>query len=150
MEIYGQGLQRSMAQFWPQDFKDFYLKVVLQRHRYDCTTIPDPVRRVNKKAEIKKSEPILSDGLCVGVDLFSRLVAKQVSSALVSLTSVFGMGTGGPSPLETPTASEKTSLRFVPLTTDLRFVPFPLPLRFKPACAGLRIENQGTFLYPEN
>ena len=24
----GQGLQRSMAQFWPQDFKDFYLKVV--------------------------------------------------------------------------------------------------------------------------
>ena len=29
MEIYGQGLQRSMAQFWSQDFKDFYLKVVL-------------------------------------------------------------------------------------------------------------------------
>jgi hypothetical protein len=28
MEIYVQGLQRSMAQFWPQDFKDFYLKVV--------------------------------------------------------------------------------------------------------------------------
>ena len=33
-------------------------------------------------------------------------VARQVSSALVSLTSVFGMGTGGPSPLETPTISE--------------------------------------------
>ena len=32
MEIYGQGLQRSMAQFWPQDFKDFYLKVVLLLH----------------------------------------------------------------------------------------------------------------------
>ena len=24
MEIYGQGRQRSMAQFWPEDFKDFY------------------------------------------------------------------------------------------------------------------------------
>ena len=40
----------------------------------------------------------------VGVDLSFRLVSKQVLSALVSLTSVFGMGTGGPSPLKTPTA----------------------------------------------
>ena len=40
---------------------------------------------------------------CVGIDLFSRSVSRQVSSALVSLTSVFGMGTGGPSPLKTPT-----------------------------------------------
>ena len=40
----------------------------------------------------------------VGIDLFSRSVARQVSSALQSLTSVFGMGTGGPSALETPTA----------------------------------------------
>ena len=42
---------------------------------------------------------------CIGVgfDLFSRLVAKQVLSALQSLTSVFGMGTGGPSALKKPT-----------------------------------------------
>ena len=33
---------------------------------------------------------------CVGIDLFSRTVSRQVSSALHSLTSVFGMGTGGP------------------------------------------------------
>ena len=46
--------------------------------------------------------------LCVGVDLFSRSVSRQVSSALVSLTSVFGMGTGGPSPLKTPTAFGQT------------------------------------------
>ena len=39
----------------------------------------------------------------VGFDLFSRLVAKQVFSALQSLTSVFGMGTGGPSAFVTPT-----------------------------------------------
>ena len=33
----------------------------------------------------------------VGTDLSSRSVSRQVFSALVSLTSVFGMGTGGPS-----------------------------------------------------
>ena len=49
-----------------------------------------------------KERPLFS---CIGVgfDLFSRLVAKQVFSALQSLTSVFGMGTGGPSALEKPT-----------------------------------------------
>ena len=44
---------------------------------------------------------------CVGIDLSSRLVAKQVSSALQSLTSVFGMGTGGPSALEWPTLCQR-------------------------------------------
>ena len=39
----------------------------------------------------------------VGTDLSSRSVSRQVFSALVSLTSVFGMGTGGPSPLKAPT-----------------------------------------------
>ena len=38
--------------------------------------------------------------------LFSRPVTRQVSSAEVSLTSVFGMGTGGPSPQSTPTMQE--------------------------------------------
>ena len=35
--------------------------------------------------------------LCVGVNLSSRAVSSQVLSAPVSLTSVFDMGTGGPS-----------------------------------------------------
>ena len=35
--------------------------------------------------------------------LSSRAVARQVLSALMSLTSVFGMGTGGPSSQSTPT-----------------------------------------------
>ena len=39
----------------------------------------------------------------VGTDLSSRVASNQVLSARVSLTSVFGMGTGGPSPLITPT-----------------------------------------------
>ena len=46
----------------------------------------------NKKA---KQKYLLR--LSVGVDLSSRHVAMQVLSALVSLTAVFGMGTGGPS-----------------------------------------------------
>ncbi len=37
-----------------------------------------------------------------GDDLFSQEVAPRVSSALESLTSVFGMGTGGTSPLASP------------------------------------------------
>ena len=45
----------------------------------------------------------LVEQLYVGVDLSSRTVARKVLSTLVSLTSVFGMGTGGPSPFETPT-----------------------------------------------
>ena len=40
----------------------------------------------------------------VGFDLFSRAVASQVFSALQSLTSVFGLGTGGPSALKKPTS----------------------------------------------
>ena len=39
----------------------------------------------------------------VGENLFFRAVASQVSSAPASLTSVFGMGTGGPSRQSTPT-----------------------------------------------
>ena len=41
--------------------------------------------------------------LCVGIELFSRTVSRKVSSPLQSLTSVFGMGTGGPSAFVTLT-----------------------------------------------
>ena len=40
----------------------------------------------------------------VGIDLSSRAVARRVLSAQQSLTSVFGMGTGGPFALKTPTS----------------------------------------------
>ena len=39
--------------------------------------------------------------------LSSRAVTRKVLSAKVSLTSVFGMGTGGPSPQSTPTSSRQ-------------------------------------------
>ena len=41
----------------------------------------------------------------VGISLFSQAVSSQVFSAPLSLTSVFGMGTGGPSASSTPTVS---------------------------------------------
>ena len=41
--------------------------------------------------------------LYVSTELFSRTVARKVFSPLQSLTSVFGMGTGGPSALMTLT-----------------------------------------------
>ena len=40
---------------------------------------------------------------CVSIELFSRTVARKVFSPLQSLTSVFGMGTGGPSAFVTLT-----------------------------------------------
>ena len=42
---------------------------------------------------------------CVGIELFSRAASSKVFSPLQSLTSVFGMGTGGPSAFVTPTIS---------------------------------------------
>ena len=43
--------------------------------------------------------------------LSSRAVTRKVLSAQMSLTSVFGMGTGGPSPQSTPTVCHQVSLR---------------------------------------
>ena len=47
--------------------------------------------------------PVKGQGCGVGHDLPSHAVASVVLSALQSLTSVFGMGTGGPSALIWPT-----------------------------------------------
>ena len=44
--------------------------------------------------------------LCVGISLSSRAVTSQVFSAPLSLTSVFGMGTGGPSHQSAPTIQD--------------------------------------------
>jgi hypothetical protein len=55
--------------------------------------------------------------------LSSQAVSSQVFSAQVSLTAVFGMGTGGPSPQSTPTIStglrqpKSTILLYSALTT---------------------------------
>ena len=48
--------------------------------------------------------------LSVGTYLSSRAVARQVLSTQVSLTTVFGMGTGGPSPPSAPTERSLSKL----------------------------------------
>ena len=72
----------------------------------------------------------------VGEYLSSRAVASQVLSARQSLTSVFGMGTGGPSALITPTYRSVFStvlsiphqLHFVKYQSAL--VPAPLDMPY--------------------
>ena len=49
--------------------------------------------------------------LCVSTELSSRTVARKVFSPLQSLTSVFGMGTGGPSAFIALTLSKFPSLK---------------------------------------
>ena len=77
--------------------------------------------------------------------LFSRAVASQVFSAQVSLTAVFGMGTGGPSPQSAPTSSAWTSYRSLQPAAkahSLRHASSPSQTRF----AGLRSGFKGARL----
>ena len=63
-----------------------------------------PLERV-AKATRKKPPRFTPQGFRLreaGIYLFSQAVSSQLSSAQVSLTSVFGMGTGGASPSSTP------------------------------------------------
>ena len=60
---------------------------------------------------------------CSGGDLLSRAASHQVSSALQSLTSVFGMGTGGASLLSPPNVRVVPSkLNNVHLLDDFSFI----------------------------
>ena len=61
--------------------------------------------------------------------LFSRPVTRQVSSANACLTSVFGMGTGGPTHQSTPTSFEDAP-------SKLNIAPFALSCKTR-ACAFL-------------
>ena len=64
------------------------------------------------KATLNKKAPCFcKEQSCVSVDLSSRAVASRVLSALQSLTSVFGMGTGGPSALKVLTFGAPSGIR---------------------------------------
>ena len=60
----------------------------------------------------KKRARLSSDSVCWRY-LSSRAVARQVLSAQMSLTSVFGMGTGGPSLQSTPTHMDGGNPSFI-------------------------------------
>ena len=59
--------------------------------------------KLNIKSGIKIRQTIGLTHHCVGTELSSRAASRQVLSPQQSLTSVFGMGTGGPSALRAPT-----------------------------------------------
>ena len=56
-----------------------------------------------KRKQTIQGKPYVVCFIYVGYELSSRLVSKQVLLPLQSLTSVFGMGTGGPFAFETLT-----------------------------------------------
>src|SRR4030095_8674416 len=56
----------------------------------------------SRDVSVGAREPVPGTRKDPGDDLFSRGAAPSVSSALESLTSVFGMGTGMASPLVSP------------------------------------------------
>ncbi len=67
--------------------------------------------------------------------LFSQPVARQLSSAQMSLTSVFGMGTGGPSSQSIPTSSMQVSYPSLRCKQQSSLIPLHLlseqnPLRW--------------------
>ena len=85
---------------------------VLLRVKRVATSAPRLARRRRKKTTC-----LHRWFFCVGENLFFRAVSSQVSSAPASLTSVFGMGTGGPSRQSTPTiqfAASLDSLNIIP------------------------------------
>ena len=66
-------------------------------------------KRRKRKDLCKPEVPSSRDG----VSLSSQAVASQVFSTLVSLTSVFGMGTGGSSPPSTPSLEHTLFFRYL-------------------------------------
>ena len=65
----------------------------------------------------------IAEVFCVGIYLFYRAASSQVSSARVSLTAVFGMGTGVPSPSSTPTNCSAPTIVGAEVVTRSGFEP---------------------------
>ena len=76
----------------------FFFIVTISRLRLVTNTIS--IFGLHKRKKPTETVGFLS---CVGIALSSRGVTTKVFSALMSLTSVFGMGTGVPSSPKTPT-----------------------------------------------
>ena len=58
---------------------------------------------IGPSIKYKSPDPKVRGFIHVGIALSSQAVTRQVFSTLMSLTSVFGMGTGGSSSPVTPT-----------------------------------------------
>ena len=101
-----------------------------------------------------KGKPIQFPSIvCVGYELSSRAVASQVFSPLQRLTSVFGMGTGGPTALKTLTLTVRPfdpTIQTDFLPQNLRFLPhrgisfmilLSKPDLWKPACGLVHLRG---------
>src|SRR5699024_2223855 len=93
-------------------------------HLPGCThNLDHPARR---SIQNKNPQGSLPEGFAfreAGIYLFSQAVSSQLSSAQVSLTSVFGMGTGGTSPSSTPAVCIKYT-RFLAFCPDCSLSSF--------------------------
>ena len=87
---------RGLAMTRPEAFRILHFSV------FRIPSFPCPAPTANSPARRKKSSD-LSIGASCWRYLSSRAVTRKVLSAQMSLTSVFGMGTGVPSPQSTPT-----------------------------------------------
>ena len=87
---------------------------------------PDVLSMICKKSACRWQ----ADFLCWRY-LSSRAVTRKVLSAKVSLTSVFGMGTGRPSPQSTPTASSSRQISYPSLRRKRQSSVIPLSLLSK-------------------
>ena len=87
---------RGLAMTRPEAFRILHFSV-FRIHSFPC-----PTPTANSPARRKKSSD-LSIGASCWRYLSSRAVTRKVLSAQMSLTSVFGMETGVPSPQSTPT-----------------------------------------------
>ena len=96
---------------------------VRSKYRFAVRNMPAACYR-QSNTKVQKSSTFLWS-LCWRY-LFSRPVTRQVSSAQVSLTSVFGMGTGGPSPQSTPTTSIQASYPLLPRKRQSSLIPLYL------------------------
>ena len=133
------------AQFWPAAFPPAALPICSRPppNRNRRTPIGRPRRPGANANRRKKPARLLADRLLCWRYLFLRPVARQLSSAKVSLTSVFGMGTGGPSLQSTPT---DRSILHPSAVVNYIFPLFSLPLMFFRQAAdraGLGSHNPG-------
>ena len=134
------------ALFWPAAFPPAALPICSRPPRRTGTgrtPIGRPRRAGANANRYKKPARLLADRLLCWRYLFLRPVARQLSSAKVSLTSVFGMGTGGPSLQSTPT---DRSILHPSAVVNYIFPLFSLPLMFFRQAAdraGLGSHNPG-------
>ena len=96
-----------------------------------------PLRNMPVACFRQKKAPTFQSRLLCWRYLSSRAVARQVLSAQTSLTSVFGMGTGGPSLQSTPTHMDGVCPIFYTIYKRLKGL-FGDPYRIRTDVNGVR------------